>query len=281
VALAIQRQLGATAASSEAESSAGESAEGDVPPAPTPPRAVTVKTLRSDRKARYRDWVRENWRHVDADTDGRAGYIHIPDMGPGGFAEFFRHYRRATARTALVVDARYNRGGHVSQLLLEKLARRRLGYTVSRWRKPQPYPKYALLGPMVALTNEYAGSDGDIFSHCFKRLGLGPLVGTRTWGGVIAIWPRHRLVDKSVTSQPEYFYWFEDVGFGVENRGTDPDISVEITPQDYAAGRDPQLQAAVDWICRKLDEEDFREPTFDERPQLGFEGPLPDRDPDG
>ena len=99
-------------------------------------------------------------------------------------------------------------------------------------------PSHAPHGAMVALTNEYAGSDGDMFSHGFKAYGLGPLIGVRTWGGVVGIWPRHALVDGTVTTQPEFSFWFEDVGFGVENYGTDPDIEVEIRPQDHAAGID-------------------------------------------
>ena len=126
-----------------------------------------------------------------------------------------------------MVDVRYNRGGHVSQLLIEKLARKRVGYDVSRWGKPDPYPSYSVAGPMVALTNQWAGSDGDIFSHVFKLMKLGPLIGKRTWGGVIGIWPRHVLADGSVTTQPEFSFWFVDVGWGVENYGTDPDIEVD------------------------------------------------------
>ena len=125
-------------------------------------------------------------------TDGRVGYIHIPDMGPRGYAEFHRAFLAEVVHPGLIVDVRYNGGGHVSQLLLEKLARRRIGYDVQRWGTPESYPSYAVLGPMVAITNEWAGSDGDIFSHAFKLMKLGPLVGKRTWGGVIGISPRIR-----------------------------------------------------------------------------------------
>ena len=93
--------------------------------------------------------------------------------------------------------------------------------------------------PLVALTNEHAGSDGDIFSHCFKLMGIGRLVGTRTWGGVIGIWPRHPLVDGSETTQPEFSFWFDDVGWAVENYGTDPEIEVDNAPQDAAAQKRP------------------------------------------
>src|SRR5690606_26121149 len=132
----------------------------------------------------YRDWVERNRRRVSEETAGRAGYIHVPDMGPAGFAEFHRSWRREADKDGLVVDVRFNRGGNVSHLLLRKLAQRRIGYRVTRWREPWAVPTDAPAGPMVCLVNEMAGSDGDIFAHSFRLLGLGPLIGTRTWGGV-------------------------------------------------------------------------------------------------
>jgi tricorn protease len=208
-------------------------------------RELSVRTLADDRPLRYRDWVLENRRLVHEATDGRVGYVHVPDMGTPGFSEFHRDYDRESERGALIVDVRYNRGGHVSQLLLGRIARERLGYKVARWMDPMPYPRGTVAGPMVALTNECAGSDGDIFSHAWKRLGLGPLIGTRTWGGVVGISPRQLLVDRAVTTQPEYATWFDDVGFALENRGTEPDIEVVLTPDDWAARRDPQLDRGI------------------------------------
>ncbi|MGH9550607.1 MAG: PDZ domain-containing protein, partial [Terriglobales bacterium] len=187
-------------------------------------RNVVTKTLRNEVMLRYRNWVERNRKLVHERTNGKVGYVHIPDMGPFGFAEFHRGYLTEVHRDGLIVDARYNRGGHVSPLLLEKLARKRSGYDISRWGVPMPYPPESVAGPMVCLTNQFAGSDGDIFSHCFKLYQLGPLVGKRTWGGVIGIWPRHRLVDGTITTQPEYSFWFKDVGWKVENYGTDPDF---------------------------------------------------------
>ncbi len=208
-------------------------------------RRVTVKTLPRERSLRYRDWVEKNREYVHKKTRGRVGYIHIPNMGPQGYAEFHRSFIAEVNREGLIIDVRFNGGGHVSPLLIEKLLRRRVGYDAQRWAEPEPYPAESPNGPMVALTNERAGSDGDIFSHCFKLYGLGPLIGKRTWGGVVGIWPRHALVDGTVTTQPEFSFWFEDVGFGVENYGTDPDIEVEILPQDYQRGKDTQLDVGI------------------------------------
>jgi tricorn protease len=238
---------------------------------------VTVTVLSSETPLRYREWVETNRRRVHEATDGNVGYVHIPDMGPAGYAEFHRGYLAEVDREGLVVDVRYNRGGHVSALLLEKLARRRIGYDASRWSEvPVPYPPESVIGPIVALTNEYAGSDGDIFSHGFKLMNLGPLIGKRTWGGVIGIWPRHSLVDGTITTQPEFSFWFYDVGWGVENYGTDPDIEVEIKPQDYARGYDAQLERGIEEIQHMLTESPPQLPKFTDRPNLALPK-LPER----
>jgi tricorn protease len=216
------------------------------------PRRVLVRTLRDERMLRYRSWVEANRATVHARTNGRVGYLHVPDMGPWGFAEFHRGYLTEFDRDGLIVDVRFNRGGHVSALLLEKLARKRVGYDVARWSPPFPYPEESVAGPIVAVTNQFAGSDGDIFSHCFKLYGLGPLVGMRTWGGVIGIHPRHRLVDGTETTQPEFSFWFTDAGWGVENYGTDPTSEVDVAPQDTLRGEDPQLAEALRLITEQL-----------------------------
>ncbi|MCE9583108.1 MAG: peptidase, partial [Planctomycetes bacterium] len=117
-----------------------------------------------------------------------------------------------------------------------------------------------------ALTDEFAGSDGDIFSHCFKLMKLGPLVGKRTWGGVVGIWPRHALVDGCVTTQPEFSFWFHDVGYAVENYGTDPDVEVENRPQDHAAGKDPQLERGLAEALKLLRLNPPVVPEFDKHP---------------
>ena len=232
-------------------------------------RRVLVHALRDERMLRYRSWVTANRRLVHERTNGRVGYVHIPDMGPWGFAEFHRGYLTEFERDGLIVDVRYNRGGHVSPLLLEKLARKRVGYDVSRYGPPQPYPPESLGGPLVALTNQFAGSDGDIFSHCFKLYGLGTLVGMRTWGGVVGINPYHELVDGTVTTQPEYSFWFVDAGWQVENYGTDPDVEVDIAPQDSTAGRDPQMETALKLIGEAMVHATPR-PAFPPYPNRGY-----------
>jgi len=235
---------------------------------PNTQRKVLVTTLSDEIPARYREWVEKNRAWVHTQSKGRVGYLHLPDMMSAGFAEFHRYFAGECDRDGLIIDVRYNRGGHVSQLLLEKVARKRIGSRFSRWELPAPYPDEAVNGPVVALANEHAGSDGDIFSHCFKLMGIGPLVGTRTWGGVVGIWPRHTLVDGTQTTQPEYGFWFNDVGWGVENYGTDPQIEVDNAPQDAAAGHDRQLETALSTVVELIERSSARKPSFDKRPNL-------------
>jgi len=234
------------------------------------PQNLVVKALKNETNARYRNWVESNRKQVHDATDGKVGYVHVPNMGPVGYAEFHRYYLAEVDRDALIVDVRFNGGGHVSQLILEKLARKRVGYDLQRWGAPQPYPEESVIGPIVALTNEHAGSDGDIFSHVFKMMNIGTLIGKRTWGGVIGIWPRHHLVDGSITTQPEFSHWFQDVGWGVENYGTDPNIEVEITPQDYAADIDPQLEKSIEVVMTQLKENPVKLPEFKDKPDLSL-----------
>jgi tricorn protease len=236
------------------------------------PRTVCVKAARVERPIRYRDWVEHNRQYVHEKTEGLVGYVHIPDMSAEGYAEFHRYFLVEHDHKGLIVDVRFNGGGNVSGLLLQKLARPRLGFDVSRWMGAEPYPVESVHGPLVALTNEWAGSDGDIFCHSFKLMKLGTLIGRRTWGGVIGIWPRNSLVDGTMTTQPEFSFWFKDVGWGVENYGTDPDIEVDITPQDYARGVDAQLDRAIEVVLHDVDRHSSLEPSMDARPRLTLPG---------
>ncbi len=237
-------------------------------------RAVTIKALYDETQARYREWVERNRTIVHDATNGRVGYLHIPDMQAYGYAEFHRGFLAEVTREGLIVDVRYNAGGFVSPLIAEKLARKRLGYDVSRWGEPAPYPPESMMGPMVAIINEAAGSDGDIISHVFKMMKLGPLIGKRTWGGVIGIRPRDTLIDGGVTTQPEYSFWSAEAGWQLENHGVEPDIEVEMRPQDYVAGVDPQLERAIAEVLRLMSDNPPRLPEFGERPRL----PLPGED---
>jgi tricorn protease len=208
-------------------------------------RAVVVMALESERPLRYHAWVAGRRAATHEATGGRVGYVHIPDMQAPGWAELHRDLRFEIAREALIVDLRDNGGGHLSQLVLEKLSRQIIGWDTARHKPSSSYPADAPRGPLVAIVNEYAGSDGDIATAAFKRRHLGPVVGTRTWGGVIGIDGEYKLVDGTMVTQPRYSYWFDEMGWGVENYGVDPDVVVDVSPQDWVAGRDPQLDTAV------------------------------------
>ena len=208
--------------------------------------SVIIQAGDSNHDRVYRAWVEKNRAYVHAKSNGKLGYIHIPDMSKDGYAEFLRSFLPSFDCDGLVVDVRFNGGGHVSSLILQKLALKRFGLDKTRWHEANLcYPANAPKGCMVGLCNEYAGSDGDMFSYAFKKMQLGTLVGKRTWGGVIGINVRHALLDGGVTTQPEYAIWLEGVGYGVENHGVDPDEVVEITPEQAASDQDPQLDRAI------------------------------------
>jgi tricorn protease len=210
------------------------------------PRRVVAVTLKDDRRLRYQDWVASRRQRVRELGDSRIGYLHVPDMVSEGWADFHRDLRSEMVRDALIIDVRGNRGGHTSQLVVEKLARRVIGWDAPRGLQPATYPADAPRGPVVALTDEFAGSDGDIVTAAIKILRLGPVVGTRTWGGVIGIdVPSHELADGTGITVPRYATWLEGYGWGLENYGVDPDVEVVPSPDDAAAGLDHQLETAV------------------------------------
>ncbi|MGZ0231670.1 S41 family peptidase, partial [Streptomyces sp. CPS1] len=209
------------------------------------PRHVVVVPLADEEPLRYHDWVAGRRAHVHERSGGRLGYLHVPDMQAPGWAQLHRDLRVEVAREGLIVDVRENRGGHTSQLVVEKLARRIVGWDVPRGMRPESYPSDAPRGPVVAVANEFSGSDGDIVNGAIKALGIGPVVGTRTWGGVIGVDSRYRLVDGTLITQPKYATWLEGQGWNMENHGVDPDVEVVQRPQDWARGADTQLDEAI------------------------------------
>ena len=242
-------------------------------------RRVVVVPLRSDRRLRYQDWVAGRRRRVRELSEGRLGYLHIPDMMGEGWADFHRDLRTEMARDGLIFDVRGNSGGHISELVVEKLARRVIGWCTGRWIQPESYPQQARRGPLVTVADEFAGSDGDIVTAAVKLLGLGPVVGTRTWGGVIGIEGRQGLVDGTTVSVPGYAFFFDEYGWGVENHGVDPDVEVLITPDEAAADRDPQLETAVQLALDALDKQPLPVPPEVAPGPVKSRRPLPPRQP--
>ena len=219
-------------------------------------RRVVVVPLATEETLRYQDWVRGRAAYVAEHGGGRLGYLHIPDMMGVGWAQLFRSLRQATQREGLIVDVRYNRGGHTSQLVIEQLARRPIGWAVARGLGSfETYPDNSPRGPVVFVTNENAGSDGDIVNAAAQALGIGPVVGVRTWGGVVGIDGRFDLVDGTVVTQPRFAFWLQGKEWGVENHGVDPDIEVEIAPAEllHEAESDRQLDRAIEEALTRLE----------------------------
>ncbi len=261
---------------------AGKPVELTVRPASGDPRAVVVVPLRDERRLRYQDWVAGRRAVVRELSDGRLGYLHIPDMVGQGWAHFHRDLRTEMGFSGLIMDVRGNSGGHISQLVVEKLARRVILWEMGRGVQPVSYPMEARRGPLVMVSDENAGSDGDIVTAATRLLSLGPVVGTRTWGGVIGIEgvPGHELVDGTHMTVPRYAGFFEDYGWSVENYGVEPDVEVLISPDDWAAGRDPQLETAVRLAVEALEKQP---PAAPPGPSVSYPDkarpPLPPRAP--
>ncbi|MFH8796327.1 S41 family peptidase [Streptomyces sp. NPDC017941] len=208
-------------------------------------RRVAIVPLVDERPLRYQDWVAKRRDVVKELSGGRCGYLHIPDMGGSGWAQFNRDLRLAMSRPALLVDVRGNAGGHISELVVEKLTRKIIGWDLTRDAQPVSYASNAPRGPVVALADEATSSDGDMITAVFKLLGLGPVVGQRTWGGVVGMTGRHPLGDGTVITVPMNAAWFDTYGWSVENHGVEPDLAVVRTPLDWAEGRHAQLADAV------------------------------------
>ena len=243
-------------------------------------RRVAVVPLRDERRLRYQDWVTGRRRLVRELGDARLGYLHIPNMVGEGWADFHRDLHTEMRFDALVMDVRGNGGGHISQLVVEKLARRVIGWDQGRWLQPISYPQDGRRGPVVTVADEFAGSDGNIVTAAIKLLGLGPVVGTRTWGGVIGIEgiPGHELVDGTHMTVPRYAFFFDEYGWGVENYGVDPDVEVLITPDDWTAGHDPQLETAVRLALEALEKQPPKAPADPATGPSKVRPPLPPRE---
>ncbi|MDT9692519.1 S41 family peptidase [Streptomyces sp. P9(2023)] len=209
-------------------------------------RRVAIVPLIDERPLRYQDWVAKRRAVVREVSGGKCGYLHIPDMGGSGWAQFNRDLRMEVSRPALIVDVRGNAGGHISELVVEKLTRKILGWDLTRNAQPVSYASNAPRGPVVALADEATSSDGDMITAAFRLLGLGPVVGQRTWGGVVGMTGRHRLGDGTQITVPMNAAWFPEFGWSVENQGVDPDLAILRTPLDWAEGRHAQLDDAVE-----------------------------------
>ena len=216
-------------------------------------RTVSYRPITDEQNLIYMDWVAHNRDKVSKATNGRVGYLHVPDMGANGIREFIKWYYPQLKKEALIVDVRANGGGNVSRMLIERLRRKVLALNYSRTNDDaSTYPDGVFIGPMVALLDENSASDGDIFPAMFKEAGLGPLIGKRSWGGVVGITNRGQLIDGGVVNVPESGFASKTGEWIIEGYGVDPDIEVDNDPQSVIAGKDPQLERAIAEVMAKL-----------------------------
>ena len=216
-------------------------------------RTVSYRPITDETNLIYLDWVNGNREKVSKATSGRVAYLHVPDMGANGIREFIKWYYPQLTKEGLVVDVRANGGGNVSRMLIERLRRKLLGLNYSRTNDAaSTYPDGVFIGPMVALLDENSASDGDIFPSMFREAGLGPLIGKRSWGGVVGITNRGQLIDGGVVNVPESGLANKNGQWIIEGYGVDPDIEVDNDPVSLINGKDPQLERAIVEVMARL-----------------------------
>ncbi|HET7746343.1 MAG TPA: S41 family peptidase, partial [Vicinamibacteria bacterium] len=216
-------------------------------------RDVTVVPVADERRLRYRAWAEDNRRAVEKLSKGRLGYVHLPNTGQSGYQSFNRYFFSQLDREGLVVDERNNGGGLVADYMVDVLGRRtpRL-WVATREGMDFPSPAGALYGPKVMLIDRHAGSGGDALPWMFREMKLGPIIGTRTWGGLVGIWDYPPLADGGRVTAPRGALFGPRGKWEIENIGVSPDIEIEVMPADFASGRDPQLEKAVEVLMAEL-----------------------------
>jgi tricorn protease len=216
-------------------------------------RKVVVRPIADEYPIRHWNWVQGNLRKVEEATGGRVGYIYIPDMSREGLNEFAKHFYPQLDKEALIIDDRANGGGNVSPMILERLAREPYRLNVGRHSTlVGTIPESTLVGPMVCLINKYSASDGDLFPYGFRALGLGKLIGTRTWGGIVGIGGSLPFIDGQDLRVPGSTSLSVDGEWIIENEGVIPDIEVDNDPLREQAGEDQQLDRAIEEIMKEL-----------------------------
>ncbi|HET6278921.1 MAG TPA: S41 family peptidase [Candidatus Polarisedimenticolia bacterium] len=231
-------------------------------PADEEPRTYTVVPIGDERSLRYTAWVAANRRRVDEATGGRVAYIHVPNTAIQGIQEFNKQFYPQVDRDGIIVDERFNGGGFIPDFFIERLQRKSWVYWSTRDGADFRTPSNSIDGPKCILINEYAGSGGDAFPYFFRLQGLGPVIGKRTWGGLVGISQIIPLVDGGVVTMPDFGMWDPAAGeWLIENHGTEPDIEVENAPHLVAAGSDPQLERAIEYVVGELTKNPPRRPA--------------------
>ncbi|MBZ5707195.1 MAG: PDZ domain-containing protein [Acidobacteriia bacterium] len=213
---------------------------------------VQVKPIGDEYDLREANWIESNRKKVAAATNGRVGYVYLPDMGAPGLDQFVKQWFPQVRKEGMIIDVRYNGGGFVDQLIFERLRRTLAAMSTSRNFGDTPIPFPSFYGHMACITNHYAASDGDFFSYFFKQYKLGPLIGERTWGGVRGIRGQIPLIDGGYITRPEFSIYDLNSKWLIENRGVQPDIVVENRPDLVVKGQDPQLEKAIELVMKEI-----------------------------
>ena len=247
------------------EATSGKMVEITVGPNPdgTGSRTIKVVPIVDESALRNRDWVEGNIRKVEAATNGRAAYVYVPNTSTMGLIYFKRYFFPQADKEAIIVDERFNGGGSVADYYLDWLRKPVSSYWAMRYGADLKMPSASIQGPKVMIINETAGSGGDLLPYMWRKFGMGKLVGTRTWGGLVGTLGFPPLMDGGIVTAPNLAFWDVGEGFGIENVGIPPDIEVEQTPSEVIAGRDPQLEAAIKVV---LDELKANPPAQPKRP---------------
>ncbi len=228
-------------------------------------RTVVAVPVDNEASLRYLDWVESNLRYVTEKSGGRLAYVHVPNTGEAGHTSFKRYFYPQSDRAGIILDERFNGGGLIADYYIDILRRPFIANWSLRYGKDLVSPRGAIFGPKVMLADETAGSGGDLLPWMFKRFQLGPVVGKRTWGGLVGILGFPSFMDGGSITAPNLAIWTEE-GYRVENEGVAPDIEVEQWPVDIAAGRDPQLDRAIDIALKALEQNPPKHPLRPEFP---------------
>ena len=221
-------------------------------------RLVTVVPVASDDALRTRAWIEGNRRLVDKLSGGRLAYVWLPNTGGPGYTAFNRYYYAQQDKEGAIIDERYNQGGMVADYMVSEMTRPLMGYFARRDGTPSPSPTAGIYGPKVMVVNESAGSGGDALPYYFKQQKVGPVVGTRTWGALVGTLQIPATIDGGSVTAPSLAFYDVNGRWAVENEGVAPDIEVEVTPADLLAGRDPQLERAVQEALKLLEQQPGR-----------------------
>jgi tricorn protease len=215
-------------------------------------REVLVQTLASEARLRHLAWIEQNRRRVEAASDGKIGYVYVPDTSRSGQSELVRQFRAQFDKAGLIVDERFNSGGQIPDRFIELLSRKTINYWGVRDGKDWAWPEIAHSGPKAMLVNGWSGSGGDCFPFYFQKMGLGPVIGMRTWGGLIGMTGVPGLVDGGGVTVPTFGIYSTKGEWIIEGHGIDPDIVVVDDPSLMAKGHDPQLERAVEEVLKAL-----------------------------